>query len=544
MSEFDPATKTCAESIVQTITAHGIKTVYGLPGVQNDWLFNAFFDAGNALSVVHTRHEQGAAYMALGAAMATGAPSLCCVVPGVGALNASAALATAYSVNAPMFFLAGQIPSHDIGKGHGHLHEIPDQLGVLRSLTKHAERAVEPTRAARQTAECFQRMMSGRRRPVALEVPPDILATRGFFSPASVLPFDRPPAPDASAVAAAAALLEKAERPMIFVGGGAIGASEFVRQIAEKMQAPVVSFRHGRGIVDDRHPLGFTYPAAHALWKECDVVLGIGSRMQAPLHAWGRDAALKIIRVDIDEEEARRICAPDVALIGDAREALAALDAALPTRRGGSRLSELAAVKAQARDRMDRLEPLASYLRAIRTTLPENGLFVEDLTQAGYFSRSAFPVYAPRTFLSTGYQGNLGAGFAIALGAKHARPDLPVVSISGDGGFMFNVQELASAVRHHIGLVAIVFNDSAYGNVRRSQIEDYGGRVIATDLANPDFVRMAESFGAKGMRARSPDELANALRSAFEADGPMIIDVSWSTPPSPWAFVHFPKVRG
>jgi acetolactate synthase-1/2/3 large subunit len=196
-------------------------------------------------------------------------------------------------------------------------------------------------------------------------------------------------------------------------------------------------------------------------------------------------------------------------------------------------------LKAEIEGRMAYLEPQVSYLKLLREELPEDGIFVSELTQVGYVSRSALPVYEPHTYLSLGYQGTLGGGFAIALGAKVAQPNKPVLSIAGDGGFMFTMPELATAVQHQISTVTIIFNDGAYGNVQRMQRQNYGGKVIATDLNNPDFVKLAESFGAQGLRAESYDDLRRAIRRGFETHGPTLIDVPVGVMPDPWD-IFFP----
>jgi acetolactate synthase-1/2/3 large subunit len=201
--------------------------------------------------------------------------------------------------------------------------------------------------------------------------------------------------------------------------------------------------------------------------------------------------------------------------------------------------------QSRMRKRLARLEPQLSYLTAIRAELPEDGLFIDEVTQIGFVSRLAFPVHRPRTYISPGYQDNLGYGFATALGAQDARREVPVLSISGDGGFLFTANEMATAVRHRIPLVTIVFSDGAFGNVRRIQEERYGNRQIASDLANPDFVAFAESFGAAAMRVKSPDELRPALRRAFaRRDGPTLIEVPVGAMPSPWEFILMGRVRG
>jgi acetolactate synthase-1/2/3 large subunit len=538
-------TMTGGDSMVRSLLAHGLQTVYCLPGVQNDHFFNAVFDAGGRPRAVHTRHEQGAAYMALGAALATGRPAAYSVVPGPGLLNTTAALSSAYATNAKVLCLTGQIPSRAIDRGWGQLHEIPDQLGIIRHLTKWAERISTPAEAAPKVAQAFQQLASGRPRPVGLEIPPDILAAKGDLTPAAPLPPLPAPPLDGAAVERAIALLAKAERPLIFVGSGALDAAAEVKAVAEHLQAPVISYRMGRGILDDRHPLSHTIPGGHKLWRDCDVVIGIGARLHMGQLAWGVDDKLKIIRIDVDPEETARIRQPDVAVIGDARTVLLQLlDGLRRTPPRPSRTDEMKSLKAEMGRTLSILEPQLSYLAAIRQALPENGIVVDDLTQMTYVARLAFPVYRPRTYLNSGYQGTLGSGFATALGAKDACPDVPVVSICGDGGFMFNVQELATAVRHRIPLVTIVFNDNAYGNVRRMQEDRYGNRVIASDLVNPDFPRMAESFGVTGLRARTPDELRAALERALAAGGPALIEVPCGPMPDPFRFIELPKVRG
>jgi acetolactate synthase-1/2/3 large subunit len=197
-----------------------------------------------------------------------------------------------------------------------------------------------------------------------------------------------------------------------------------------------------------------------------------------------------------------------------------------------------------AADHAANVAPQLAYLRAIRDVLPDNGVVIDELTQVGYAARSAYEARAPRTYISSGYQGTLGWGCAVALGAKHALGSAPVVSITGDGGFMFNVQELSSAVRHRIPVVVVVFNDGAYGNVRNMQRDQHGNRLIGSDLANPDFVRLAESFGIAGHRVTTPEELRRTLAKAIATNEPALIDIPTGDMPSPWVFIDMPKVRG
>jgi acetolactate synthase-1/2/3 large subunit len=538
---------TAAEATVEAMLAHGVSTVYALPGVQNDFLFEALFKAGERLRVLHARHEQGAAYMALGAALGTGKPSAYAVVPGPGLLNSSAALLTAYSMNAPVLALIGEIPDADIGRHLGHLHEIRDQAGILNRLVDYSALIRKPEQAPRRVAEAFRAMASGRRGPASVQSAIDVWGKAGMVTPVSPLALPATKV-DETAIRKAAKLLGAAKNPMIVCGGGAVDASEEITLLSAMLQAPVLGYRRGRGVLDSRDPLSVTLPLGHELWREVDVVLGVGTRMLMQLRTWGVDKSIKIIRIDSDPDEPGRLHRPAAALIGDAKPILRRLLDVLPVHNSkrASRKSEMQERQAQWRKRLaDGLGPQLAILDAIRAELPEDGIFVDEVTQIGFASRLAFPVYKPRTYLSPGYQDNLGWGFATSLGVQDARRDVPVVSISGDGGFMFTANEMATAVRHRIPLTAIVFNDGAFGNVRRIQQERFGNRLIASDLANPDFVRFAESFGAAGERARGPDELRAALRRAFaRRDGPTLIEVPVGPFPSPWPFIFMPQVRG
>ena len=540
------ATMTAADAVAEGMIAHGIDTIYALPGVQNDFLFEALFRVTDRMRVIHTRHEQGAAYMALGAALATGRPSAFAVVPGPGLLNASAALLTAYSMNAPVLALIGEIPDADIGKHLGHLHEIRDQAGILKRLVDYSALIRKPEQAPRLIAEAMRAMAEGRPGPASLQCAIDVWGKPGKVAPQPPLPVRRPKL-DETAIRKAAKLLGAAKNPMIVCGGGAQDAASEVTALSAMLQAPVLGYRRGRGVLDSRDPLSVTLPLAHELWGEADVVLGVGSRMLIQFRQWGMDKKLKVIRVDADPEEPGRLHKPAAALIGDAKPILKRLLDVLPAhnRKRPSRKAEMEGRQATWKNKLEAIGPQISWLNAIRAELPEDGIFVDEVTQLGFAARLAFPVYKPRTFLSPGYQDNLGWGFATALGAADARRDVPVVSISGDGGFMFTANEMATAVRHRIPLTAIVFNDGAFGNVRRIQQERFGNRLIASDLVNPDFVKFAESFGAAGERARTPEELRAALRRAFaRRDGPTLIDVPVGPFPSPWPFIFMPPARG
>ena len=308
-----------------------------------------------------------------------------------------------------------------------------------------------------------------------------------------------------------------------------------------------MAYRRGRGVLDGRDPFSVTLPLGHALWAEAEVVLGVGTRLFHGFQHWGTDDRLAIIRVDADPEEPDRWRRPHVALIGNAKPILRRLLEVLPShnRARPSRREEMLERQKKVRQRLAKLAPQTGFLDAIRNELPEDGILVDEVTQMGFAARLIFPVYKPRTFISPGYQDSLGWGYAAALGAQDAKRDVPVLAIAGDGGFLFTATELATAVHHRIPLVAIVFNDGAYGNVRRTQQERFGNRMIATDLSNPDFVRLADSFGVAGEQARNPEELRMALNRGFKRrDGPTLIEVPVPALPSPWEFIHMPRVRG
>ncbi len=536
---------TGGQAIVRSLKAYGIDTLFALPGVQLDHFFNALYDEGNSIRAIQPRHEQGAAYMAYGYALASGRVGAYAVVPGPGLLNTTAALATAYGCYSPVLAITGQLPASAIGKGYGLLHEIPDQQALIGGLTKWCCRIEYPSDVPDRMREAFKQLRSGVVRPVEIEMAMDTL---GVATEVTLLdPVDGYPSPepDAEAVEAAAKLLGRARNPMIVCGGGAVSAGGELLEVAEMLQAPVISHRMGRGIVSDRHYLSHTLPVGYRLWPDVDVVLVVGSRGQQQLQVWGKDKDLQVVRIDIDPTQMVRFGHPAVGIVADARDALAALVPALAKHNAkrASREEALTALKSSIFAELgEQLAPQARYIEAIRDALPEDGIFVDELTQIGYVSRALLPVYSPRTFLSTGYQGTLGAGFPSALGAKVALPSRPVLSVNGDGGFMFNVQELATAVQHGIDVVTVVFNDNAYGNVKRMQEDDYAGRVIASELRNPDFMQLAESFGVAGARAGSPEELRAEIEQAFGRAGPSLIEVPIGKLPDPWG-VSLPRTK-
>ncbi len=534
-----PRAMTGGEAAVETLRQNGVDTVFGLPGVQLDGLFNAFYENRDAIRVIHTRHEQATAYMADGYSRVTGKEGVCVVVPGPGVMNASAALATAYACNSSVLCLTGQIHSDLIGVGRGMLHEIPDQLGMARSFSKFQERASAPAEVPGALDRAFTAMRTGRSRPAYVEVPLDVYFASGEVTIGPAVAPRARSAGDPDLIARAAKALGSARNPLIYTGGGTIisDAGEELLQLARTIQAPIIVSRNGKGAVSDRDDLSVGPMAARELRPAADVILAVGTRF---LDFVGGPVAVRddqtVIRIDIDPEEIVRNGRATIEIEADAKAALAALiDAISPDRTvDRERLDEIRALKQAVQQRVESIEPQASYAKAIRQTLPDEGVLVSEMTQLGYWSQMGYPVYLPNTFLGCGYQGTLGFGFTLAMGAKIGKPEVPVVSINGDGGFGFTLNELATLVQHNIGLITIVFDDNAYGNVKRIQQVDMGGRTIASDLVNPDWVKLAESFGVTGRRAESPDQLAQALADSIRADEPTLIAVPVPQMPDPW----------
>lgn len=518
---------TSSEAMVKSLIAKGVDAIFGIPGAQTYAFFEALYQHRDEIKLYVTRHEQGAAYMAYGYAKSTGKPAAYCVVPGPGVLNTTAALCTAH--NAPVLCITGQIPSEFLGVGHGMLHELPDQLATLRSLTKWAARVNHPGQAVSLLDEAFAQMTQGRVQPTALEVPLDVLAQPVDANQGS---FERPVidySPDPAKIARAADMIRAAKAPMIYVGSGAVHAHKEIEELAKLIQAPVVAFRGGRGIVADDTPYGFHCAEGYNYYPEIDLMIGIGTRLELPAFRWQDGIANhNMIRIDIDPTQLVRLRG-NIGIMSDSKLAAQALLDNLATdyEQPESKAEKLLAVKEKTRQQIQKIQPQMSFLNIMREVLPRESFIVEEISQVGFASWYGFPVYEPRKLVTCGYQGNLGHGFQTALGVKVANPDTPVVSINGDGGFMFGVQELATAVQHKIGLITLIFNNNAYGNVRRDQINFFDGHVHGSELTNPDFVALAESFGATAHRANSAEELGQYLTQALEEskNGPVVIEV-------------------
>ncbi|HEY3062275.1 MAG TPA: thiamine pyrophosphate-dependent enzyme [Chloroflexota bacterium] len=518
--------QTGGQALAAALVYEGVDSVFALPGVQLDWAFDGLYEQREHVHVYHTRHEQTTAYMADGYARTTGRVGVCMVVPGPGVLNAGAGLATAYACSSPVLCVAGQIDSRAIGREYGLLHEVRNQAAVLASVTQRTLRARSVAEVPAQVHAAFGTLRSGRPRPVALEIPPDVLNATGdctLVQPA----VPAPRAADPELIGQAAERLRLAERPVIYSGGGTLAAGAWpeLQAVAEMLEAPVVMSVDGRGAVSDRHDLAHTGLTGEALMQAADLVLAVGTRFWIPTRVW--NVAGDVIRIDADPAEIWRHRQPAIGIVADARCALAslrdALDGCAPRT---SRRAELRAMKEAAARQLLEFQPQAAFTAAIRTALPDDAITVNDLTQVTFFGTVGLPVYEPRTFIGPGYQGTLGSAFATALGAQAGNPDRTVVAIAGDGGFMYTLAELATQRQHNLPVISIVFNDSAFGNVKRTQQLQFGGRLIGSELINPDFVAVARAFGVDAERVDTPAGLEAALGSAVVARRPALIEVS------------------
>lgn len=534
-------TMTGGQALVASLLQQGVHTIFALPGVQLDGAFDALYSAQQAgkVRIIHTRHEQTAAYMADGFARVTGEMGVCMVVPGPGLLNATAALSTAYACNQPVLCVTGQVNSAAIEGGKGLLHEIPNQLGMIRSVTKHAERAMTPAEIPGVVDRAVRELWSGRIRPVEIEVPQDILLVDGQVTLLQPAPRRVRQQADPEQVAAAAKLLGEAGHPIIFAGGGIHGAEAWdeLRELAELLQAPVVMSQNGKGALSDRHYLAQHPYAARELIAKADVVLAVGTRLlEGATQPWGLKPGQTLVHLDIDPGQVGKTYPAAVAVVADAKVGLAALIDAIPAHNHPrpSREDDLTALKQRKQAELEAVHPQGLYAIAIRRQLPDDGIFVGEMTQIAYWSNMGFPVYAPRTYLTPGYQGTLGWGFPTSLGVKVGAPDKVVVSVNGDGGFGFGLNDLATQAQHGIASITLVFNDGAYGNVRRIQQEQFEGRTIASHLQNPDYMKLAEAFGITGRRAEDPAALETQLGEAIVANEPTLIEIPVDPMPNPW----------
>ncbi|MFQ5996006.1 MAG: thiamine pyrophosphate-binding protein [Dehalococcoidales bacterium] len=533
---------TGAEALIASLAREGVGIIFGLPGVQLMEALDAIHGQSQ-VRWVSVRHEQTAVYMAYGYARTTGKVGVALVVPGPGALNATAALGTAYATSTPVLLVSGQVESYNLGQQRGALHEITDQGQVFQPLTKwcHCVLKVEEIPGAVQQA--MHHLRTGRPRPVELEIPWDVMpaSARVEIPEPEPVPLTQP---ELTQVQAAARLLASASRPIIWAGGGVIGsdASNELRQVAERLNAPVITTPEGKGAIPGDHPLSlgvFYYRFGPSRWAlpQADVILAVGSRLyRTPDSFLTFRQGQKLIQIDVDATEVGRNHTVHLGITSDARAALSSLLEVLPEgSRSGWQPDELEEIREAVMTELEQTAPLQlSLLQTIRAELKEDAILVPGITNVAYWGHLAYPVVRPRAYLTSSYFATLGYAFPTALGVKVGNPKKQVVALSGDGGFMYALPELATAVQEGLNVVTLVFVDRAFGASLHDQQRRFGGRIIGTQLHNPDFVRVSEAFGARGIKLTRPEELGGALQAALAENLPTVVEVPVPTMTTPF----------
>jgi len=528
---------TGGQAVVRSLEAEGLDVVFGVPGAHNLHIYDALPDCPGVRHVL-TRHEQGAAFMADGYARASGRIGVCLTVTGPGVTNTFTAIAEAYSDSLPVLSITSQINSKYIGKEKGILHELKDQLGVFEPITAWSQRLTEISRIPEAIHNAVRTMKTQRPRPVYLEIPEDVLAAVDEVEILEGGEYEREGSHPAKVEEAVQCLME-ARKLLIYAGGGVVssGASPELLRLAELLQVPVLTSGMGKGVIPEDHAL-----AVGTAWvprvdvseivQRADVVLAVGTRFTADFTSgWTVPFPKRLIQIDIDEREIGKNYPVKVGLIGDAKKTLQQILESLDKKEIKPRaqfVAEIQALKRHLRQEMKlKSAKELPVIEEIRAALPRDAIICSDMTMFWVEALALFPIYEPRTFLFPWGYGTLGFSLPAAIGAKVAYPERPVVAMCGDGAFMYTCQELATAVKYGINVPVILFNDDCYANIKLQQMERFG-RCSEVDLANPDFVKFAESFGACGIRIENPSDLRLAIEKALEADGPVIIEVPWA----------------
>jgi len=518
------------DALISSLEREGVEVIFGLPGVQMYGVVDALRRNKNIKMIV-PRHEQATSYMADGYARASRGIGVAMVVPGPGLYNAAAGLSTAYSSNSRVLMIAGQIPRATIGKDMGGLHEVNDQIETIKPVTKFQKRLLRPHEIPEGVSEAFSHLKNGRPRPVEIEMPPETMVESEDVQLLEASVFERTQPADNS-ISEAVKMILAAKKPVIYAGTGVIRseAEHELQELTELTNIPVITSAAAKGVISDEHPnslgSGLTGEGQIKNYLETsDLIIILGSRFAIRYPAAENT---KKIQVEIDKSEIGKFHKDVLPVIGDAKISIDKISKGIKSM-GGTKLEspaeEVKKIRAILDSGEEGLHPQHEILNSLRDGMPRETISVWDMTQMGYYSRAAFKTYNTSTYFDSGYSGNLGWAFPTAIGAKVAKPDTPVVSVSGDGGFMYNVQELSTAVKYGINLVAVVFNDGYYGNVRRDLELDWGGD-YGTSFVNPDFAKMAETYGAKGISVDDPTKVNDAIEEGIAANKPTLIDVN------------------
>jgi acetolactate synthase-1/2/3 large subunit len=519
--------RTGGHIVAETLEALGAEVAFGVPGIHALAIWEGL--RTSRVRTVGFRTELNAGFAADGYARVSRHPAPLLLSTGPGALISLGALMEAASAHVPVVAIASQIPSDLIGRGRGYLHELPDQVASFAPVVKWTARAREPGAVPELLAEAWQQALTPPSGPVFLEIPVDTLAGEtdvpvnvgaGFIPPS--------PVPSNEQLDEAARLLRQAERPVLWAGGGVLrsGAEAELAELARRLGAPVATTYMGKGAFPEDDPLGAgcacDEPAFQMLLEEADIVLALGTELGAETTAqYELTFGGRLIHVDAAPE---RIGAtyPALGLVGDARAVLGAILDRVEARAGDG-----AARAETVRDRIaERLEgqdraPERGLLETIRSTVPRDGITAWDMTILAYWAAAHFPALEPRCFLYPLGSGTLGYAWPAALGACFATPGTPVLAVVGDGGFLYGLQELATARQHALDVVVLVVDDGGYGILREYQRDSYD-ETVAVDLKQPDFVALAKAFGVPAERT-TPEDLASALERALAGAGPAVI---------------------
>jgi acetolactate synthase-1/2/3 large subunit len=525
---------TGGRAVAAALKAEGIDHIFGIVGTHDCPLFDGVH-GDPAFNVVTVRHEQGASLMAAGYARASGKIAACFVVPGPGLTNALTGMGMAYSESAPMLVFGGQNALAQLEREGSYFHELANSLAVGGSVSGYATRVAAPGELPKVIREAMRSMRCGRPRPSYIEVPLDVQSGEADIEVLAPEPYQRPTG-NPAAVARAVEALRSAKRPFIYAGGGveSADATAALARVAELLGAPVVTSVFGRGAISDRHPLALgdgwgRFNLYDDLLRQADLALVIGSRIDV-VSDWELGARFpsRIVQIDIDPLVIGQRRPVEVGIVGDAALVLDALLTQLGSAQPRACWLDTEAFRARKQVTLkEQAGPVLEVIEMLRAALPDETIFVDDLTLVGYWMPLLMPTYLPRTLIHPGTYGTLGYSLPAAIGAKLACPTQPVVSISGDGGFLFTVQELATASQLGLDLIALVFNDESFGAIRKFQDRMFGGRHIGAALKNPDFVKLGEAFGAKSVRT-SPKDLGATVRRAHEAGGLWLIEVPFA----------------
>jgi 5-guanidino-2-oxopentanoate decarboxylase len=516
---------------MKLLSAYEVDTVFGMAGTMTLELYRGIARTG--IRHVQCRNEQGASLMADGYARATGKPGVCTIIGGPGVTNAATGIAQAYCDSQPMLVLSGASPTLSHGKGWGAIHELNDQAAVTAGFTAFSAMVRYPEELPELMGRAYAVFRGSRPRPVHLSLPRDVLPlpveTEWQTRRSPSLPM-----PDPAAITEAAERLARATRPLIFVGGGAVGTRAALTDIAERLGAPVLCSNAGKGILPDSHRLSLgcsiLQEASRQALADADVVLLVGSEVAAGDHFLNRlEIAGDLIRIDIDPLELAAAYPAAVPIQADARAAMAALAAALTGREPVSQRSQgescVRDILARNTAKMTGLEMLhARVWKLLRAALPAEAIVMGDATQLVYSGSFAMPMETERCWYYSGNYCALGFALPMAIGAKIGAARRPVIAVAGDGGLMFTVNELATAAEERIALPVVVWNNDALQAIADGMDERHIPR-IGVEPRSPDFIRLAESLGCHGTRAASAEHLANSLREALAADRPTLIEV-------------------